>query len=49
MKCEGCLAKDCGICLYCKDKPKYGGPGKKKRACVRRACSSMDITELVSC
>lgn len=24
----------------CKDKPKYGGPGIKKQACLRRACNN---------
>ena len=22
--------KECGVCKYCKDKPKYGGPGTLK-------------------
>ena len=38
MKCEGCCAKDCGVCITCKDMKKYGGPGKKKKACVKRVC-----------
>lgn len=49
MKCEGCLAKDCSVCAHCKDKKKYGGPGIKKRACVKRTClSSKGITNFVS-
>ena len=27
---------DCGECEACLDKPKYGGPGRKKKACERR-------------
>ena len=28
--CSACLREDCGTCKFCVDKPKYGGPGKKK-------------------
>lgn len=27
---------DCGECLYCLDKPKYGGKGTKRQKCVRK-------------
>ncbi len=40
MKCEGCLAADCGSCIYCMDKNKFGGPGKKKRKCITRKCTA---------
>jgi len=38
--CAGCLRGDCGSCKNCKDKPKFGGKGIKKQACVRRACNN---------
>lgn len=38
--CPSCLRDDCGICRYCKDKPKFGGPGKKKQRCALRICSN---------
>lgn len=38
--CPGCLRDDCGTCAYCKDKPKFGGPGKKKQRCSLRICSN---------
>ncbi|OWF41440.1 uncharacterized protein LOC110462400 isoform X2 [Mizuhopecten yessoensis] len=38
-KCPGCLAKDCGKCLHCQDKPKFGGRGVMKQACVDRKCA----------
>ncbi len=41
-KCEGCLRSDCGKCVYCRDKPKYGGPGKKKQRCALRTCSDFE-------
>ena len=39
MQCQGCLRSDCGDCTNCKDKKKFGGPGKKKKACIKRLCS----------
>lgn len=39
-KCEGCLREDCGTCTFCKDKPKFGGPGTKKQKCALRVCSN---------
>ena len=38
--CAGCVRGDCGACKNCKDKPKFGGKGIKKQACVRRACNN---------
>ena len=37
MQCKGCQSVDCGVCVFCKDKKKFGGPGKKK-ACIKRSC-----------
>ena len=37
-ECEGCMKDDCGECLACLDKPKFGGKGTKKRACQARVC-----------
>lgn len=38
--CAGCTRGDCGYCKNCLDKPKFGGPGIKKQACLQRACSN---------
>ena len=38
-RCEGCNQKDCGKCKFCLDKPKFGGPGKKKKKCINRHCT----------
>ena len=35
MQCQECLRSDCGDCTNCKDKKKFGGPGKKKKVCIR--------------
>ena len=37
--CPGCLRDDCGKCNYCLDKPKFGGPGRKKQKCALRICA----------
>ena len=39
--CSACLREDCGTCKFCVNKPKYGGPGKKKQCCVKRCCLAM--------
>ncbi len=36
--CYGCTRGDCGECKNCRDKPRFGGPGVKKQACLERAC-----------
>ena len=33
--------QDCGECVNCLDKPKFGGPNKKKGACIKRKCDNM--------
>ena len=39
-ECEGCIRKNCGKCNPCLDNPAFGGPGKKKQACLHRNCRS---------
>ena len=37
--CLGCAREeDCGECVFCVDKPKFGGPGVKKQKCELRWC-----------
>lgn len=36
--CSACRSKDCGTCKNCLDKPRFGGPGIKKKACISRVC-----------
>ena len=40
-RCKQCNAEDCGQCNNCVDnyKKKFGGPGKKKKGCVKRKCT----------
>lgn len=39
-QCDSCKKEDCGKCQYCRDKPKFGGPGKKKQRCEKRTCAN---------
>lgn len=44
-ECEGCMRDDCGQCQACADKPRFGGPGTKKKACVMRFCRMRKLEE----
>jgi hypothetical protein len=37
--CGPCKASDCGLCVPCRDKPKFGGRGTQKQACEGRRCA----------
>lgn len=37
--CNGCQMQDCGKCSHCRDMIKFGGPGRKKQACILRRCT----------
>uniref|UniRef100_A0A673IMN8 [histone H3]-lysine(4) N-methyltransferase n=1 Tax=Sinocyclocheilus rhinocerous TaxID=307959 RepID=A0A673IMN8_9TELE len=39
MRCKGCnRLEDCRRCVFCLDKPKFGGPNKKRQSCVLKKC-----------
>lgn len=38
-QCNGCKALDCTVCKFCRDKKKFGGPGKLKKCCIKRVCT----------
>jgi len=42
-KCSGCIREDCGKCVYCKDKPKFGGRGIQKQKCMLKKCSNPTV------
>ena len=44
--CSGCLNLDCLQCRNCLDQKRYGGPGRLKKACVKRQC--VVITQLTA-
>ena len=37
-RCAPCSRDDCGKCLNCLDKPKFGGLGIRKQSCIKRKC-----------
>ena len=39
-ECLACNRDDCGSCLNCRDKPRFGGRGARKQACVMRTCAT---------
>ena len=41
--CSGCTSKleDCGNCVFCLDKPKFGGSGIRRKACIRKKCKNV--------
>ena len=45
-ECEGCMRDDCGQCAACADKPRFGGRGSKKKACMTRSCRMRGETVL---
>lgn len=40
-ECDGCLAPNCGVCVYCKDMPKFGGGGTLRQTCKNRQCRAI--------
>ena len=47
-KCDECLVGDCGCCVSCLDKPKFGGPGSRKQACLTRRCVNVGVSKRVN-
>ena len=45
-QCYECAQEDCGTCASCMDKLKFGGPGKRKQACLKRRCLLPTLTHL---
>jgi hypothetical protein len=40
---------DCGVCIACRDKPKFGGLGKRKQACLRGAAAQTPLYDCGVC
>ena len=36
--CSACGREDCGRCINCMDKPKFGGQGVRKQSCMLKRC-----------
>lgn len=41
--CERCKSVRCGVCRFCLDNPKYGGPGTLKQTCMQRRCKNVSL------
>ncbi|XP_044540498.1 lysine-specific demethylase 2A-like, partial [Gracilinanus agilis] len=48
-KCEACVQGECGVCRYCRDMKKFGGPGRMKQSCVLRQCLAPRLPYSVTC
>ena len=51
--CSGCLnrdkTQDCRQCRNCLDQKRYGGPGRLKKACIKRQCVVItQVTEKIT-
>ncbi|XP_069805007.1 histone-lysine N-methyltransferase 2B isoform X2 [Dendropsophus ebraccatus] len=45
--CKGCsVVDDCGTCVNCLDKTKFGGPNTKKQCCVYKRCDMIEARRL---
>ncbi|XP_072531678.1 histone-lysine N-methyltransferase 2B isoform X2 [Salminus brasiliensis] len=46
-RCKGCCREeDCGRCVFCLDKPKYGGPNKKRQSCIYKKCAKIEENKM---
>ena len=41
--CPNCTRPECGTCKHCRDKPKYGGPGRLKQSCEKKKCQDLTL------
>ncbi|XP_034027743.1 methyl-CpG-binding domain protein 1a isoform X2 [Thalassophryne amazonica] len=48
-QCESCRRKDCGTCVYCLDKSKFGGRNTLKQRCRNRICYVMRMMKRSPC
>ncbi|XP_066467563.1 lysine-specific demethylase 2A isoform X4 [Tiliqua scincoides] len=48
-KCKACLQGECGMCHYCRDMKKFGGPGRMKQSCILRQCLAPRLPHSVTC
>ena len=42
--CKNCTRRDdCGTCVNCSDKPRFGGRGVRKQACIQKTCTCAHV------
>ena len=37
--CNECVREECGECVGCRDKLKYGGEGRRHQTCSKKKCA----------
>ena len=42
-----CTQLDCGVCVFCKDKLKFAGPGKRKQCCELKPSEDIKISVIL--
>lgn len=47
MSCSACTRNDCGLCINCKDKVKFGGQGRRKQRCIHRVCIHKEESKML--
>lgn len=47
--CQACISPDCGMCNYCSDMPRFGGPGRMRHPCQMRQCLQPLLINSVVC
>merc|ERR1711892_67182 len=45
-RCEQCNRPDCGVCLPCKDKVKFGGTGRTRQVCISKRCAHKTVKNM---
>ncbi|XP_066507893.1 lysine (K)-specific demethylase 2Bb isoform X2 [Hoplias malabaricus] len=48
-RCEACVRTECGLCHFCKDMRKFGGPGRMKQTCILRQCIAPVLPHTAVC
>jgi len=46
-QCDACSREDCGECIYCLDKPKFGGASRIRQRCIKRQCLNMRRSRMI--
>ena len=46
--CDACRSPECLECRWCRDKKKYGGPGKLNKRCILRRCKTPRLEKMYS-
>uniref|UniRef100_A0A4W4G029 [histone H3]-dimethyl-L-lysine(36) demethylase n=1 Tax=Electrophorus electricus TaxID=8005 RepID=A0A4W4G029_ELEEL len=48
-RCEACVRVECGLCHFCRDMKKFGGPGRMKQSCILRQCIAPMLPHTAVC